>query len=119
MCAACIDFKDPDAPPVAVIIANTKKQLRRQRTLVWGLRVVALLLAGLVWVHTWWGFNGHPNLLVWIVAYLYGVWLVLAKAEIGAGRVDHTKKHLRLTEALQDPGCDIVADDIDKEGPTA
>jgi len=102
MCAACIDFKDPDAPPVRVLIAAIKQQLRRQRQIIWGARALAALAAIVIIYLTWAIFNGAFYMMVFVFIDFMVVWLALRFAEQVAVRADHTLIHLRRTEALKD-----------------
>lgn len=100
MCASCIDFKDPDAPDVAALIIQIRRKLRRQRTAKWGLRALAVLLAGLVFLQA--SITGEvPLAWLFVACYLYLAWIVLVKAAQAAEKVDHTRLHLRRTLALK------------------
>lgn len=100
MCAACIDFKDPDAPPVKVLIAMIKVKLRRQRRIKWGARAATVVCGFFVCFFTLNAFNGTYWMAVFAVLDLFMAWRLLRVAEVAAGRADHTLDHLRRTEAL-------------------
>lgn len=113
MCAACIDFKDPDAPPVAVIIADIKAKRRAQLRAKWLWRLLASVSAFYVFFFTVSAFDEGLFMLVYALLNLYLVWWALKNAESAADALDHTKQHLRMTEALVVPR---VYEDPDGDG---
>lgn len=102
MCATCIS--NDDAPPVPVLIDVIKRQRRRQRRTKWTARVAASICGFFVCFFTLQTVQGAPYFLILVLTHLFLAWRALSIAERVAGRLDHTKKHLRLTEALQENG---------------
>ena len=102
MCATCIS--NEDAPPVPVLIDVIKRQRRSQRRAKWTARVGASIFAFFVCYFTLKTVQGAPYFLIFALIHLFLAWKALSIAERVAERLDDTKKHLRLTEALQETG---------------
>ena len=103
MCATCVSGSD--APPVAALITAIKRELRRQRQIKWVSRAVAAVAGVLACYFTWIMFQGGMFMVVFVIIDILTAWVMLRVAEEAAERADHTKEHLRLTEALEsEPG---------------
>lgn len=100
MCATCI--ASPDAPPIPVLIATIKRFRRIQRRAKWFARFMALVFGFFVCTSTVQAFQGAHSMLLLAAVHLALAWLMLKRAEEVAARLDHTKEHLRLTEALHE-----------------